>query len=105
MGHRQTYKEGSRTEGWIQENCHKIWDLQLQETKVTDGVYTRALALYRVLAADATIRYRLGGGVAIFIYHDDYPLPSQSLPAAWYKHGKIPISVMRTAMVHCIAEP
>ena len=35
-----------------------------QETKCTDGVYTRASAGYRVIATDAPIRHR--GGVALF---------------------------------------
>ena len=38
--------------------------LFLQETKITDGVYTRGLAGYIVIATDAPIRHR--GGVAIF---------------------------------------
>ena len=36
----------------------------MQETKITDGVYTRALAGYRVVATDEPSRHR--GGVALF---------------------------------------
>ena len=36
----------------------------LQETKLTNGVYTRGLAGYRVIATDAPSRHR--GGVTIF---------------------------------------
>ena len=36
----------------------------LQETKITDGVYTRASAGYRVVATDAPSRHR--GGIAMF---------------------------------------
>ena len=36
----------------------------LQETKLTDGVYTRGSAGYSVIATDAPIRHC--GGVAIF---------------------------------------
>ena len=36
----------------------------LQETKCTDGVYTRASAGYRVVATDAPIRHR--GGISLF---------------------------------------
>ena len=36
----------------------------LQETKLTDGIYTRRLAGYSVLTTDAPSRHR--GGVAIF---------------------------------------
>ena len=36
----------------------------LQETKVTDGVYTRVLAGYKVIATDAPSRHR--GGVTLF---------------------------------------
>ena len=36
----------------------------LQETKITDGVYTRASAGYRVVATDALSRHR--GGIAMF---------------------------------------
>ena len=36
----------------------------LQETKCTDGVYTRASAGYRVVATDAPSRHR--GGIALF---------------------------------------
>ena len=36
----------------------------LQETKITDGVYTRASARYRVVATDAPSRHR--GGIAMF---------------------------------------
>ena len=35
-----------------------------QETKLTDGIYTRGLAGYSVVATDAPSRHR--GGVAIF---------------------------------------
>ena len=35
-----------------------------QETKCTDGIYTRESAGYRVVATDAPIQYR--GGVALF---------------------------------------
>ena len=35
-----------------------------QETKCTDGIYTRESARYRVVATDAPIRHR--GGVALF---------------------------------------
>ena len=38
----------------------------LQETKLTDGVYTRGSASYKVIATDAPSRHR--GGVALF-YH------------------------------------
>ena len=36
----------------------------LQETKITDGVYTRASAGYRVVATDAPSQHR--GGIALF---------------------------------------
>ena len=36
----------------------------LQETKITDGVYTRASAGYRVIATDTPSRHR--GGIALF---------------------------------------
>ena len=36
----------------------------LQETKLTDGVYTRGSAGYKVIATDAPSRHR--GGVALF---------------------------------------
>ena len=36
----------------------------MQETKITDGVYTRASAGYRVVATDAPSRHR--GGIAMF---------------------------------------
>ena len=36
----------------------------IQETKCTDGVYTRASAGYRVVATDAPSRHR--GGVTLF---------------------------------------
>ena len=36
----------------------------MQETKLTDGVYTRASAGYRVVATDAPSRHR--GGIAMF---------------------------------------
>ena len=36
----------------------------LQETKLTDGIYTRGLAGYSVIATDALSRYC--GGVALF---------------------------------------
>ena len=39
----------------------------LQETKITDGVYTRTSAGYRVVATDAPRRHR--GGIALF-YRD-----------------------------------
>ena len=35
-----------------------------QDTKCTDGIYTRELARYRILATDALSRHR--GGVALF---------------------------------------
>ena len=38
----------------------------LQETKLTDGIYTREMAGYSVIATDAPSRHR--GGVALF-YH------------------------------------
>ena len=40
----------------------------LQETKLTDGIYTRRSAGYSVVATDAPIQHR--GGVAIF-YHSE----------------------------------
>ena len=40
----------------------------LQETKLTDGIYTRGSAGYSVVATDAPSRHR--GGVAIF-YHSE----------------------------------
>ena len=36
----------------------------LQETKLTDGIYTRASAGYRVVATDAPSRHR--GGIAVY---------------------------------------
>ena len=36
----------------------------LQETKITDGVYTRASAGYRVVATDAPCQH--SGGIAMF---------------------------------------
>ena len=36
----------------------------MQEMKITDGVYTRASAGYRVVATDAPSRHR--GGIALF---------------------------------------
>ena len=41
-----------------------------QETKCTDGVYTRASAGYRVVAMDAPSRHR--GGVALFYREEAY---------------------------------
>ena len=46
-----------------------------------------------------------GGGGAIFFYYDNHTLPSQILPAAQAKHGKLPSIVRRPAMVHCLAYP
>ena len=46
--------------GMYQANLHMGI---LQETKITDGVYTRASAGYRVVATDAPSRHR--GGIAI----------------------------------------
>ena len=52
---------GSALRGMFQANM----DLGIfQETKCTDGIYTRASAGYRVVATDTPSRHR--GGVALF---------------------------------------
>ena len=42
----------------------------LQETKLTDGIYTHGLAGYSIVATDAPSRHR--GGVAIFYRSEPY---------------------------------
>ena len=50
------------SDGLRRVNCHQIWDLQLQDTDFTNGLYKRALAGYRFLAAEAPSRHQGGGG-------------------------------------------
>ena len=65
----------------------------LQETKLTDGIYTRRSAGYSVVATDAPSQHR--GSVAIF----HWPAP-HFLVEAVRKYGPISTSNGGAAMVH-----
>ena len=58
----------------------------LQETKITDGVYTRASAGYRVVATDMPSRH--SGGIAMF-YRKGGEVCSGGGEAVWAKRPKI----------------
>ena len=90
--------------GQILGHCHQIRELQFQYTKVTDGVYTRALAGYHILTADALIRHWGGGFPSYSTTMPPHPLtyklkPTSRMGQTWQaskwwqavRYGPLPI--------------